>query len=131
MEMKVNPCPFCGGEAKLMGGKVYTIPEIDRNGAYVGADIEVEPSWVECQSCHAIGQVFDESDEDPENAVAAWNAAGGKAHPVRHGRWLDGCCTVCGWEFPDCCSYDGYAEEPWTPTPFCPMCGSEMQEVQP
>lgn len=41
MEMKVNPCPFCGGEAKLMGGKVYTIPEIDRNGAYVGADIEV------------------------------------------------------------------------------------------
>ena len=44
MEMQVNPCPFCGGEAKLMGGRVYTIPEIDRNGAYVGADIEVEPS---------------------------------------------------------------------------------------
>lgn len=73
MEMKLNHCPFCGGEAKLMGGKVYTIPEIDRHGAYVGADIEVEPSWVECQSCHAMGQVFDENDEDPENAVATWN----------------------------------------------------------
>jgi len=56
-----------------MGGKVYTIPEIAENGAYVGADIEVEPSWVECQICHAQGPVFDESDEDPENAVAAWN----------------------------------------------------------
>lgn len=41
---EVKRCPFCGGEAKLMGGKVYTIPEIDSNGAYVDADIEVEPS---------------------------------------------------------------------------------------
>ena len=96
MEMEVNPCPFCGGEAKLMGGKVYTIPEIDRNGAYVGADIEVEPSWVECQSCHAMGQVFDESDEDPENAVAAWNAAGGKARPVRHDGWMDAALSAAG-----------------------------------
>lgn len=71
--LKLRNCPFCGGEAKLMGGKVYTIPEIDSNGAYVDADIEVEPSWVECQSCHAMGPTFDETDEDPENAVAAWN----------------------------------------------------------
>lgn len=35
---EVKRCPFCGGEAKLMGGKVYTIPEIDSNGAYVDAD---------------------------------------------------------------------------------------------
>ncbi len=26
----------CGGEAKLMGGKVYTIPVIDRNGRLCG-----------------------------------------------------------------------------------------------
>lgn len=70
---EVKRCPFCGGEAKLMGGKVYTIPEIDSNGAYVDADIEVEPSWVECQICHAMGPTFDETDEDPKNAVAAWN----------------------------------------------------------
>lgn len=108
---EVKRCPFCGGKAKLMGGRVYTIPEIDRNGAYVGADIEVEPSWVECQTCHAMGQVFDESDEDPENAVAAWNAAGGKTRTIRHGRWLDGCCAACG-AFMDCCEAAEYK--------FCP-----------
>lgn len=27
---EVKRCPFCGGKAKLMGSKVYTIPEIDR-----------------------------------------------------------------------------------------------------
>lgn len=73
MNKKLKPCPFCGGKAKLIGGRAYTIPEIDDNGAYVGADIEVEPSWVECQSCHAMGRDFCETDEDPENAVAAWN----------------------------------------------------------
>ena len=73
----LKKCPFCGGKANLMGGKVYTIPEIAENGAYVGADIEVEPSWVECQICHAMGPTFDETDEDPENAVAAWNRRAG------------------------------------------------------
>ena len=71
--LKLRNFPFCGGEAKIMGGKVYTIPEIDSNGAYVDADIDVEPSWVECQSCHAMGPTFDETDENLENAVAAWN----------------------------------------------------------
>ena len=68
--------------ASVMGGKVYTIPEYGENGAYVGADIEVEPSWVECQNCHATGQTFDESDEDPEKAIEAWNrrADDGKVH---------------------------------------------------
>lgn len=40
----LKPCPFCGGKAKLMGGRVYIIPEYEENGVYVGADIEVEPS---------------------------------------------------------------------------------------
>ena len=82
MSKELKPCPFCGGKAKLMGGKVYTIPEYGENGAYVGADIEVEPSWVECQNCHATGQTFDESDEDPEKAIEAWNrrADDGKVH---------------------------------------------------
>ena len=70
---EVKRCPFCGGEAKLMGGKVYTIPEIDSNGAYVDADIEVEPSWSFEIGRAAMGPTFDETDEDPENAVAAWN----------------------------------------------------------
>ena len=27
----------------------------------------------ELKRCPAMGQTFDETDEDPENAVAAWN----------------------------------------------------------
>lgn len=27
----LRKCPFCGGKAKLMGGKVYTIPEYGEN----------------------------------------------------------------------------------------------------
>lgn len=28
---EVMPCPFCGGEGKLVGGEVIVIPEIDGN----------------------------------------------------------------------------------------------------
>jgi hypothetical protein len=38
--------------------------------------------------------------------------------PVRNGRWLDGKCTVCGWEEPDVCTYDGYETESWVETPY-------------
>lgn len=69
----LKTCPFCGGKAKLMGGRVYIIPEYEENGIYVEADIEVEPSFVECQNCHSMGQSFDESDEAPEKAIEAWN----------------------------------------------------------
>lgn len=48
--------------------------------------------------------------------------------PVRHGRWLDGKCTVCGWEEPDVCTYDGYETESWVETPYCPKCGAKMLE---
>ena len=47
---------------------------------------------------------------------------------IRYGRWLDGHCTACGWEIPDRVSYDGYDDEAWELTPYCPMCGAEMQE---
>ena len=46
--------------------------------------------------------------------------------PVRRGRWLDGKCTVCGWEEPDVCTYDGYETESWVETPYCPNCGAKM-----
>ena len=48
--------------------------------------------------------------------------------PVRHGRWLDGKCTVCGWEEPDVGTWDGYDAEAWIETPYCPNCGSLMLE---
>ena len=48
---------------------------------------------------------------------------------VRHGRWLDGRCTVCGWEEPDVCTWLGYDSEAWIETPYCPNCGAKMMEV--
>ena len=48
--------------------------------------------------------------------------------PVRHGRWLDGKCTVCGWEEPDICTWLGYDSEAWIETPYCPNCGCLMEE---
>ena len=47
---------------------------------------------------------------------------------VRHGRWLDGQCIVCGWEEPDVCTWLGYDSEAWIETPYCPNCGAKMME---
>ena len=46
--------------------------------------------------------------------------------PVRHGRWLDGKCTACGWEEPDVCTWIGYDSEAWIETPYCSNCGASM-----
>ena len=46
--------------------------------------------------------------------------------PVRHGRWLDGKCTICGWEEPDVCTWLGYDSEAWIEPPYCPNCGCRM-----
>lgn len=47
---------------------------------------------------------------------------------VRHGRWLDGQCIVCGWEEPDVGTWLGYGSEAWIETPYCPNCGAKMME---
>lgn len=62
------PCPFCGGEAKLHDGLVI-IPVIDENGAYIDADVEDTPAWVECAACGAATDGVDSADE----AISAWN----------------------------------------------------------
>ena len=46
--------------------------------------------------------------------------------PVVQGLWLDGRCTVCGWEEPDEIGYDGYEFSPWEHTNYCPNCGTNM-----
>ena len=46
--------------------------------------------------------------------------------PVRHGKWIDGRCTVCGWEEPDVCTWLGYDSEAWIEPPYCPNCGAKM-----
>lgn len=40
--------------------------------------------------------------------------------PVKHGKWIDGKCSVCGGEVPY--TYNGF----WEETPYCPCCGAEM-----
>lgn len=45
---------------------------------------------------------------------------------VRHGRWMDGKCTACGWEEPDTVGCDGYELEAWHHARYCPNCGAKM-----
>ena len=66
-----------------------------------------------------VMEIFDFVDHRVESADVA---------PVRHGRWLDGKCTVCGWEEPDVCTWLGYDSEAWIETPYCPNCGAKMME---
>ncbi len=82
------PCPFCGGEAELHDG-VVIIPVIDESGAYIDADVEDTPAWVECAACGAATDGVDSADE----AIAAWNR---RAQPdntpltLDELRWMDG-----------------------------------------
>jgi len=70
---QLKPCPFCGGEAVLYH-ETNLIPVYDENGAYIGADIDASPAYVECMDCGAMGQTFDNGEEEDGNkAVAAWN----------------------------------------------------------
>lgn len=71
--VKLKPCPFCGGKARLTPSFTTVVPAIGENGAYVDADIDGSPSWVECTTCLAMGQAFDAGTDDDRNAVCAWN----------------------------------------------------------
>ena len=64
-----------------------------------------------------VMEIFDFVDHRVESADVA---------PLRHGRWLDGKCTVCGWKEPDVGTWDGYDAEAWIETPYCPNCGAIM-----
>ena len=67
---------------------------------------------------------MDEIQEDLDMLFCMLPAA--DVAPVRPGRWLDGKCTVCGWEEPDVCTWMGYDSEAWIETPYCPNCGAIM-----
>jgi Lar family restriction alleviation protein len=79
---ELKKCPFCGGEAELHDG-VVIIPVIDENGAYIDADVEDTPAWVECVACGAATDGVDSADE----AIAAWNR---RAKPEITGETSDG-----------------------------------------
>lgn len=56
-EIKLKPCPFCGGEAKVG----YAINDYNRWG-------------VSCNICGCVVEVgFGEYDDTPEEAIKAWN----------------------------------------------------------
>ena len=65
----LKSCPFCGGEAETHG-KIDVIPIMDRNGAFVDADV-LYYEWTGCPACN-IG--FDLGEDEPEGlTVKKWN----------------------------------------------------------
>lgn len=73
-EHELNPCPFCGGEARFVGGESI-IPVYDKDGCQVDADFEYDPVYVKCKKCGATSQDFCDEDDDKnyEDAAKAWN----------------------------------------------------------
>lgn len=99
-EIKLLPCPFCGGEAKVIENNCYT-------------DIHS----VMCKNCFSESDRYHTQDE----AIEAWNTRKPmqEVDPVVHGRWLINCdsyypyCSVCKEE-------SGHIGN------YCPNCGAKM-----
>ncbi len=60
---ELKPCPFCGGEAQIVGG-----PE-DWSPTFNDPDSGGDPIAVVCKNCNCGLYCF----EDYEEAIAAWN----------------------------------------------------------
>lgn len=68
-EIKLKPCPFCGGKAETKSC-VNVTPIIDENGAYVDADTSYF-EWTGCPICD-IG--FYIVEDEPEGVtIERWN----------------------------------------------------------
>ena len=55
---KLNPCPFCGGKAKLENQAVYRLPMY----------------WASCRKCYFTQEPY----PHPQDAIAAWNRRAGE-----------------------------------------------------
>ena len=98
-------------ERRMASNKLYDVYE------YVKRNIIADGKPVDASLVKNIMLRFEKALNAVPNADVA---------PVRHGRWLDGKCTVCGWEEPDVGTWDGYDADAWIDTPYCPNCGAIM-----
>lgn len=118
--IKLKPCPFCGGNAKLMapGYKHYLLHRYS-------------PHWCKCTQCGAEGPVKASDSE----AVEGWNKRAEEANDaerIPHGCWLPSeiphekyVCSHCGgacWYY----DYEGIVAR----SRFCPNCGAKMDEKE-
>ena len=72
-EIKLKPCPFCGGEATFAGGNDI-IPVVN-DESIVDVEWEYWPVRVVCKSCSASTNEFyaESDDQNYEDAAKAWN----------------------------------------------------------
>ena len=61
-EIKLKPCPFCGGKAEFALGEEYR------------EEYKQSNDWIECNSCGTETACFD----TPEEAAEAWNNRAGE-----------------------------------------------------
>ena len=96
---ELKPCPFCGAEAKPMGGILKTAIREEWKHTYNG--------------CILSGFVI------REDKVKIWNRRDDHlALEAETTQIIDGCCTACG-ALIDCCEAAEYE--------FCPMCGRKFR----
>lgn len=104
MEIKLKPCPFCGGEAELK--------------------INHCASYVECKECEASTDHILDSPMycAKDKAIEAWNR-----RTEKHGYWSEcytdshhysGICSVCGG--------GAIRKVKGKPLDYCPKCGARM-----
>ncbi len=58
MNVKLKPCPFCGGKAEVLNGCTCYEPD---------------DYWISCKKCEAETRIYDSE----AAAIAAWNTRAG------------------------------------------------------
>ncbi len=114
---KLKPCPFCGGEAKIVHHKFFS--EVVRHWEDGGYSIE-------CKNCHASGYQLWSCEKQ---ASKAWNRRVSFNERIK-GEWIlerepDGTpycfhCSVCDKDFHHIGIKTAYD--------FCPNCGADMRK---
>ena len=103
---ELNPCPFCGGEARPMA-------QHWDDGSHIW--------WVECRVCGAEAKRCDDGLE----AIDAWNARGERTCRVVKSE-LDGQMWVYRHEFSCECGQRNLFTSNSTPPNHCPNCGAKV-----